>query len=60
MKTQVKLQYLSAFMMLVFGMVLCALGFAADPYGEVSNSVIGIFGQSLTSNLSPLTFFVSI
>ena len=47
MKTQVKLQYLSAFMMLIFGMVLCVLGFAADPYGEVSNSVIGIFGQCL-------------
>ena len=28
MKTQVKLQYISAFMMLIFGMLLCALTMA--------------------------------
>lgn len=47
MNTQVKLQYVSAFMMLIFGMVLCAFGFEAEPYGEVSSSVLGIFGQCL-------------
>ena len=47
MKSQVIIQYISALMMLVFGCVLCAFGFAADPYGEVSSSVIGIFGQCL-------------
>ena len=38
---------ISAIVMLCFGITLTAIGFALDPAGEVSDSVLWILGQSL-------------
>lgn len=38
---------ISAIVMLCFGITLTAIGFALDPSGEVSDSVLWILGQSL-------------
>lgn len=37
----------SACVMLIFGITLTAIGFAIEPTGEVSDSVLWILGQSL-------------
>ena len=37
----------SACVMLIFGITLTAIGFAIEPHGEVSDSVLWILGQSL-------------
>ena len=33
--------------MLLFGITLCAIGFALDPTGEIHDSVLWVLGQSL-------------
>ena len=45
--TKDSIAVISACVMLVFGITLTAIGFALDPSGEVSDSVLWILGQSL-------------
>lgn len=45
--TKDSIAVISACVMLVFGITLTAIGFAIDPAGEVSDSVLWILGQSL-------------
>ena len=40
-------QYLVAIAMIIFGMVLCMMGFWVDPVGIISNSVLAALGQIL-------------
>lgn len=40
-------QYLVAIAMILFGMVLCMMGFWVSPVGIISNSVLGALGQIL-------------
>lgn len=41
------IQYLVAIAMIIFGMVLCMMGFWVDPTGTISNSVLAALGQIL-------------
>lgn len=41
------IQYLVAIAMIIFGMVLCMMGFWVDPTGIISNSVLAALGQIL-------------
>lgn len=41
------IQYLVAIAMIVFGMILCMMGFWVDPVGIISNSVLAALGQIL-------------
>lgn len=41
------IQYIVAIAMIVFGMVLCMMGFWVSPVGIISNSVLGALGQIL-------------
>lgn len=45
--TKDSIAVISACVMLLFGITLTAIGFALDPAGEVSDSVLWILGQSL-------------
>ena len=45
--TKDSIAVISAIVMLCFGITLTAIGFALDPPGEVSDSVLWILGQSL-------------
>lgn len=38
---------LSAVFMLVFGVILTAVGFAVDPVGKIDDSVLWVLGQTL-------------
>ena len=40
-------QYLVAIAMIIFGMVLCMMGFWVSPVGIISNSVLAALGQIL-------------
>ena len=40
-------QYMVAIAMIVFGMVLCMMGFWVSPVGIISNSVLAALGQIL-------------
>lgn len=40
-------QYLVAIAMIIFGMILCMMGFWVSPVGIISNSVIAVLGQIL-------------
>lgn len=40
-------QYIVAIAMIIFGMVLCMMGFWVSPVGEISNSVLAALGQIL-------------
>ena len=40
-------QYLVAIAMIIFGMVLCMMGFWVSPVGVISNSVLAALGQIL-------------
>ena len=42
-----KIQYISAGVMLCFGIALTIAGFVTPPEGEVDGSVLAIFGQCL-------------
>jgi hypothetical protein len=41
------IQYIIAIAMIVFGMVLCMMGFWVSPVGIISNSVLAALGQIL-------------
>ena len=41
------IQYIVAIAMLIFGMVLCLLGFFTPPVGEIHTSVLAVLGQIL-------------
>lgn len=41
------IQYIVAVAMIIFGMVLCMMGFWVSPVGEISTSVLGALGQIL-------------
>ena len=41
------IQYGVAIAMIIFGMVLCMMGFWVSPIGEISTSVLGALGQIL-------------
>lgn len=41
------IQYIVAIAMIIFGMVLCMMGFWVAPTGEISTSVLGALGQIL-------------
>lgn len=41
------IQYIIAIAMIVFGMVLCMMGFWVSPVGVISNSVLAALGQIL-------------
>lgn len=41
------IQYIVAIAMIVFGMVLCMMGFWVSPVGIISNSVLAALGQIL-------------
>ena len=45
--TKDSIAVISACVMLIFGITLTAIGFALNPAGEVSDSVLWILGQSL-------------
>lgn len=45
--TKDSIAVISACVMLIFGITLTAIGFALDPAGEVSDSVLWILGQAL-------------
>lgn len=45
--TKDSIAVISAVVMICFGITLTAIGFALDPVGEVSDSVLWILGQSL-------------
>ena len=49
MRSKVKeiIHYICAVSMLIFGCSVSLMGFCASPYGEVSDSVLWILGQSL-------------
>lgn len=40
-------QYIVAIAMIIFGMVLCMMGFWVSPVGIISNSVLAALGQIL-------------
>lgn len=40
-------QYLVAIAMIIFGMILCMMGFWVSPVGIISNSVLAALGQIL-------------
>lgn len=40
-------QYLVAIAMIIFGMILCMMGFWVSPTGIISNSVLAALGQIL-------------
>ena len=46
-ETKDSIAVISACVMLIFGIILTAIGFAIAPLGEVSDSVLWILGQSL-------------
>ncbi len=46
-ETKETLAVVSACTMLLFGIVLTAIGFALDPMGEIHDSVLWVLGQSL-------------
>ena len=46
-ETKEKIQSAVATLSIVFGFALTAVGFAVEPVGEVSGSVIGILGECL-------------
>lgn len=46
-ETKETLAVVSACVMLFFGIVLTAIGFALDPTGEIHDSVLWVLGQSL-------------
>ena len=41
------LQLISAILLLLSGVILCYIGFFVPPVGEISNSVLWYFGQTL-------------
>lgn len=41
------IQYIIAIIMIIFGMVLCMMGFWVSPVGIISNSVLAALGQVL-------------
>ena len=41
------IQYAVAIAMIIFGMVLCMMGFWVSPMGEIHTSVLGALGQIL-------------
>lgn len=41
------IQYIVAIAMIVFGMILCMMGFWVSPVGIISNSVLAALGQIL-------------
>lgn len=45
--TKDSIAVISACVMLIFGITLTAIGFALDPAGEVSDSVLWVLGQAL-------------
>lgn len=46
-ETKETLAVISACVMLGFGIILTAIGFALDPAGEIHDSVLWVLGQSL-------------
>ena len=47
MKTKLSIQACSAFLLLISGVVLSFLGFYTAPEGEISDSVLWYFSQTL-------------
>ena len=45
--TKEELSYIGGFIALIFGLVITAFGFCADPHGEIHDSVLWLLGQCL-------------